>query len=263
MRTGLSATIRVGALLLGLAAPVNAQSPAAPQRSTEGLEMQAARARMMTVRGARIAYTRKFDLSDLPHYVPTHTVSGTLRLWGSNYIVNGFLGRYWESEFRKFQPQVKFEFHMKTTLAAVPSLVFGVADIGIGRKITFSELELFQRYFERDPLELDIATGSYDVPGWNPGYGVVVHHDNPLTRITLQQLDGIFGAERTGGWEGTSWRPNRARGPEQNIRTWGQLGLKGEWADKPIHVYGLNLRYHQTTELSDILLRAATSGTST
>jgi phosphate transport system substrate-binding protein len=260
MHASLSAAIRASALVIALSAPLGAQTPAGPgqstsgQASTQGLAMQAARARMMTARGAKIAYTRKFDLSELPHYVPRQIVSGTIRMWGSNYIVNGFLGRYWQSEFHKFQPRVKLEFHMKTTLAAVPSLVFGVADLGIGRKITFSELELFQRYFDRDPIEIDIATGSYDVPGWNPGYGVVVHHDNPLRRVTLKQLDGIFGAERTGGWEGTSWHPERARGPEQNIRTWGQLGLTGEWADKPIHVYGLNLRYHQTTELSDRLL---------
>ena len=260
MHANLSAAIRASALALALVATLEAQTPPAPgsstagQRSTEGLDMQAARARMMTARGARVAYTRTFDLSQFPHYVPRQAVSGTLRMWGSNYIVNGFLARYWESEFQKFQPRVKFEFHMKTTLAAVPSLVFGVADLGIGREITFSELELFQRYFDRDPIEIDIATGSYDVPGWNPGYGVVVHHDNPLTRVTMKQLDGIFGAERTGGWEGTSWRPGRARGPQENLRTWGQLGLTGEWADKPIHVYGLNLRYHQTTELSDRLL---------
>jgi phosphate transport system substrate-binding protein len=84
-----------------------------------------------------------------------------------------------------------------------------------------------------------------------------VHKDNPLQHVTMQQLDGIFGSERSGGWEGTSWRPNRARGPEQNIRTWGQLGLTGEWKDKPIHVYGLTLRYHQATEISDIVLKGS------
>ncbi|TMG98400.1 MAG: hypothetical protein E6H69_11840 [Betaproteobacteria bacterium] len=54
-----------------------------------------------------------------------------------------------------------------------------------------------------------------------------------------------------------SWRPNWARGPEKNIRTWGQLGLTGEWADKPINVYGLTLRYHQATEISDRVLKAS------
>jgi phosphate transport system substrate-binding protein len=116
---------------------------------------------------------------------------------------------------------------------------------------------LFERYKDRAPIEIELATGSYDVPGWQPGYGIVVHRDNPLTQLTMKQLDGIFGAERTGGWEGTSWRPNFARGPEDNIRTWGQLGLTGEWADKPINVYGLNLRYHQATEISDLLLKGS------
>ena len=228
-----------------------------PKESTEGLDMQAARAKMMSARGSKVAYTKKWDLSGLPKYQPKQKVSGTIRMWGSNYITDGFLGGYWEAAFKKYHPDVKFDFHMKTTLAAVPSLIFGVSDLGIGRKITFAEQELFERYTDRSPVEIEIATGSYDVPGWQPGYGVVVQKDNPLTKITMEQLDGVFGAERAGGWEGTSWRPNWARGPEKNIRTWGQLGLTGEWADKPINVYGLTLRYHQATEISDRVLKAS------
>ena len=254
-------TIFCAALML-FATTVSAQEPATktsshPKESTEGLDMQAARAKKMMARGKQVAYTQKWDLSGLPSYHPKQKVSGTIRLWGSNYITDGMLGGYWEAAFRKYHPNVKFEFHMKTTLAAVPSLVFGVSDVGIGRKITFSELEMFQRYTDRDPIELDIATGSFDVPGWQPGFGIVVHRDNPLTQITMKQLDGVFGAERLGGWDGTSWRPQFGRGPEENIRTWGQLGLTGEWANKPINVYGLNLRYHQATEMSDRLLKGS------
>jgi phosphate transport system substrate-binding protein len=242
------------ALCAGMISLSQAQEP---KESTEGLDMQAARAKMMSARGGKVAYTKKWDLSGLPKYQPKQKVSGTIRMWGSNYITDGFLGGYWEAAFRKYHPDVKFDFHMKTTLAAVPSLIFGVSDLGIGRKITFPEQELFERYTDRSPIEIEIATGSYDVPGWQPGYGVVVQKDNPITHITMEQLDGVFGAERTGGWDGTSWRPNWARGPEKNIRTWGQLGLTGEWADKPINVYGLTLRYHQATEISDRVLKAS------
>jgi phosphate transport system substrate-binding protein len=240
--------------LAGMISLLHAQEP---KESTEGLDMQAARAKMMSARGSKVAYTKKWDLSGLPKYQPKQKVSGTIRMWGSNYITDGFLGGYWEAAFKKYHPDVKFDFHMKTTLAAVPSLIFGVSDLGIGRKITFPEQELFERYTDRGPIEIEIATGSYDVPGWQPGYGVVVQKDNPLTKITMEQLDGVFGAERAGGWDGTSWRPNWARGPEKNIRTWGQLGLTGEWADKPINVYGLTLRYHQATEISDRVLKAS------
>jgi len=123
--------------------------------------------------------------------------------------------------------------------------------------LRFHELLLFQRFTNRDPLEITVATGSYDVPGWQPAFGIVVHRDNPLTGLTMAQLDGIFGAERLGGWEGTSWHPEYARGPEKNIRTWGQVGLAGEWKDAPINVYGLNLRYHQATEISDRILKGS------
>jgi phosphate transport system substrate-binding protein len=65
-----------------------------------------------------------------------------------------------------------------------------------------------------------------------------VHKDNPLARLTLKELDGIYGDARTGGWQAIEWVEATARGKDANIRTWGQLGLTGEWADKPIHVYG-------------------------
>jgi phosphate transport system substrate-binding protein len=226
-------------------------------QSTEGLDMQAARARMMTARGKKVSYTKQWDLSALPHYQPRAKVKGTVRVRGSNYITDGFVGAYWEAAFHKYQPDATIDYQMKTTLGAVPAVAFNDGDIGIGRKVTFSEQELFERYKDRSPVEIEIATGSYDVPGWQPGYGIVVHKDNPIAHLTMKQLDGIFGAERLGGWEGTSWRPQWARGPEENIRTWGQLGLGGEWKDKPIDVYGLTLRYHQATEISDLILKGS------
>jgi phosphate transport system substrate-binding protein len=83
-----------------------------------------------------------------------------------------------------------------------------------------------------------IATGGYDAvaTAWAPA--IVVNKDNPLAKLTMEQLDGIFGAERNGGWDGRMWKPEYARGADKDIRTWGQLGLKGEWANKPIHTFG-------------------------
>jgi phosphate transport system substrate-binding protein len=239
--------------ILGAAA-LRAQS----DKVSTGLAMQEARAEGLKVKGKKSYYpANQWDLSDLPAYTPKEKIAGTIRLWGSNYIVDGNVGEYWEAAFRKFHPDVKFEYNMLTTRAAVPSLVFGVADLGMGRKITTEELQLYQRYKNHDPLEITIATGSYNVTGWQPAFGIVVSKDNPLTKISMDQLDGIFGAERLGGWIGTDWHPEFARGPENNIRTWGQLGLTGEWADKPITPYGLNQRYHQAVEVSDAILQGS------
>jgi phosphate transport system substrate-binding protein len=234
-------------------------TPAAAQadKVAHGLALQAARAKFVVVKAKKAFYTRRWDLEGLPSYHPRQQVSGTLRMWGSNYIQDSNLGRYWEEGFRKYQPGARIAFHMKTATAAVPALVFGVADIGVGRKITFAEQLLYERYENRDPLIISVATGSYNVTGWQPGYGIVVSKANPLTCLSMRQLDDIFGAERTGGWKGTSWHPEWARGPQDNIRTWGQLGLTGDWADRPIVPYGLNLRYHQATEMSDDILQGS------
>jgi phosphate transport system substrate-binding protein len=251
------ATVAAG-LLLPLSLLLGA-SPAAAQADNvaHGLALQAARAKFVVVKAKRVFYTKRWDLSGLPAYRPQQQVSGTIRMWGSNYIEDSDLGKYWEEGFRKYQPGAHIEFHMKSATAAVPALVFGVADIGVGRKITFAEQLLYERYRNRDPLIVTAATGSYNVTGWQPGYGIVVSKENPLTCLSMQQLDGIFGAERLGGWDGTTWHPEWARGPQENIRTWGQLGLTGDWAAKPITPYGLNQRYHQAAEMSDNILKGS------
>lgn len=41
----------------------------------------------------------------------------------------------------------------------------------------------------------------------------------PISQLTLQQLDGIFGAERNGGYDGFRWAPAGARSAKDDIRT--------------------------------------------
>lgn len=222
--------------------PICAQEPGARR---ESLEVQRAREGRVKARGRKIFYTTKFNLDDLPEYKPEQKVSGTIRLWGLNYLTDGDLARYWEDGFRNYHPNIKIEYNTPTALVAVPGLITGMADLGATRPITFDELLTYQRVFNYLPLEIEMVTGSLNVPGWAPAIGIFVHKDNPISKLTLKQLDGIFGAERSGGWEGLTWHPEWARGPEGNIRTWGQLGLTGDWKDKPINIYGGNFRRHE------------------
>src|SRR5258708_34538798 len=60
---------------------------------------------------------------------------------------------------------------------------------------------------------------------------------------------------RDGGWVGTTWKPELKRGPEGDIRKWGQMGLAGAWADKRIQVYGYSLRYATALEFSQKVLQ--------
>ena len=220
-----------------------------------GLDVQKARSEHVSGRAKRVYYTHPWDMSGLPDYKPQRIVSGTIREWGSNYFADSNLNDYWETEFHRFQPNVDFDVHMRTALEAAPALVTGVADIAACRLFTFSDEELYERAFNHEPLRILIATGSYDVPGWSPALAVVTNKENPITQLTLQQLDGIFGAARSGGYQGTTWHPEAGRTAAGDIRTWGQLGMTGKWKNARIHVYGLNLEYGMARDFQQMVFQ--------
>lgn len=204
-------------------------------------------------------YTKKWDLTDLPQYQPKNQVSGTLRIWGSNYLKDGPLGEYWESEFKKFHPGVEIEYNLPTAGIAVPGLAGKVADLGVGRPATLMDHLTFEQVYKYPVTEITAATGSFDVYGWSPGFIILVHKDNPLSKISMKQLDGVFGTARNGGYDGSTWRTDYPykRGAEENIRTWGQLGVKGEWAKKPIHPCGQTPRANIQVVFQNLVLRGS------
>src|SRR5712691_4088068 len=247
----------VALVLLAAAAAVATSAQTPDENVRDALAVQAQRAKGVSQRGKEKHYTRKFDLSDLPPYEPKQKLSGKMRLWGMNYIADAQLKDFWDEGFRKFHPGVTIEYTLPTAVTAVPALVTGQGDLGANTEMWFFERLEFQRAFGYEPLDVQMVTRSYNVAGWGAATGVFVHSSNPLTRVTVEQLDGVFGAERRGGWIGTTWHPELARGPEKNIRTWGQLGLTGEWKDRPIHVYAFNLRYHTMEVLSERILKGS------
>ena len=211
----------------------------------------------MANRAKSRAYTKKFDLSSLPHYVPEQKLTGKLRIWGNNYVGDSPLGGWWKEAFEKFQPGIKIEYNLPSAAIAIPALYFDLADIGINHEPTFYDYLSHLRIKGFEPVGFSVFTGSYNVVGWQNNLVIVVHKDNPITKITMKQLDGIFGSARDGGWVGTTWHPEFSRGPEGDIRTWGQLGLSGDWADKRINVYGYSLRYATALEFSQKVLQAS------
>jgi phosphate transport system substrate-binding protein len=172
----------------------------------------------------------------MPPYKAASKVSGTIRMFGSN--LSGLVVR-WEEGFSKLQPEVKFTNNFVGSDAAITGLDTGDYDMAPnGREANLIEYLSFSEAQGSSPFEVTVGTGAYDIPGrtWAPI--IFVSKDNPLTKLTMKQLDGIFGAERTGGMEGYVWEPRNARSSKDDIRTWGQLGLTGEWKDKPIQTYG-------------------------
>jgi phosphate transport system substrate-binding protein len=232
-----------------LAAPLGLPIPAAqPNENSEEPDFSAT---ISTRRDASSTWLRRlgsvlflaaaaFPLTaadTLPAYVPHTKVTGTLRSRGNDQMTA--LMKLWQQGFQKHHPEVRFEDTLKGSASGMYGLELRTADMALmGRPIN-----PFERYgtYERGwayPIEIEVATGSPSTPRKSPAVAIFVHKDNPLARLTLAQLDGIFGAQRSGGWVALSWNAAAARGPEKNLRTWGQLGVTGPLASQPIHVYG-------------------------
>jgi phosphate transport system substrate-binding protein len=211
----------------------------------------------MAERATSRAYTKEFDLSGLPHYEAQGHPTGTLRVCGNNYVNDAPLGRYWKEAFEKVQAGVKVEYYTPTAAIAVPCLYFDKADIGINHEPSFYDNLANLRLKGVEPVGFSVFTGSYNYVGWQNNLVIIVNNDNPLDRITMKQLDGVFGSLRDGGWVGTTWHPEFKRGADQDLRTWGQLGLTGEWSGRRITPHGYSLRYASATEFSNKVLQAS------
>jgi phosphate transport system substrate-binding protein len=173
----------------------------------------------------------------LPAYTPPAGPNkGILRVFGAG--LHGLMNA-WEAGYMKHNPDVRIADNPGGSDAAIGALQHGTAEIAVfGREL---ELNDYLGFFEDkgyNPTEITIASGTYDVPGGSWALIIFVNKENPLAQLTMQQLDGIFGAERTGGYEGYVWKPENGRTAKENIRTWGQLGLTGEWANREIQTYG-------------------------
>jgi phosphate transport system substrate-binding protein len=154
---------------------------------------------------------------DLPAYRPVAGVSGVIKSIGSD-TMNNLMAR-WAEGFQRFYPDVKLEVEGKGSATAPPALTEGTSQFGpMSRPMKQEELQEFEARHGYKPTEL--ATG-IDM------LAVYVNKDNPLTGLTLPQVDAIFSKTRKGGLDA-------------NIRTWGQLGLKGAWSARPISTYGRN-----------------------
>jgi phosphate transport system substrate-binding protein len=155
---------------------------------------------------------------NLPTYRKSRDeVSGTIKSVGSDTMNN--LMALWGEGFKKLYPNVQIEIEGKGSSTAPPALIAGTANFGpMSRAMKSKEIDDFEAKFGYKPTE--VAT-SIDM------LAVFVHKDNPIKGLTLAEVDAIFSQTRKAGHA-------------DNITTWGELGLTGEWATKPISLYGRN-----------------------
>ncbi len=150
-------------------------------------------------------------------YQKASGVSGSLSSVGSDSMNN--LMTLWAETFRRFYPNVKVQVEGKGSSTAPPALIAGTAQFGpMSRQMRSTELDQFGQRYGYKPTEIRT---SYDA------LAVYVHRDNPIKQLSLAQVEAVFGK-------------SRRRGFKQNVTTWGQLGLTGDWANRPVGLYGRN-----------------------
>jgi phosphate transport system substrate-binding protein len=150
-------------------------------------------------------------------YAKAGDVSGNLNSIGSDTLNN--LMTLWAEAFQKQYPNVKIQIEGKGSSTAPPALISGTAQLGpMSRLMKPEEIDGFEKQYGYKPTQIRVAVD---------GLAVFVNKDNPLKELTMPQVDAIFSKTRKGG-------------AAEDITTWGQLGLTGAWAAKPISLYGRN-----------------------
>jgi phosphate transport system substrate-binding protein len=153
----------------------------------------------------------------IPEYQPVSGVSGNLSSVGSDTLAN--LMTLWAERYKRAYPNLNIQIQAAGSSTAPPALTEGTASIGpMSRKMKDAELQAFEQRFGYPPTAVPVAIDAL---------AIFVHKDNPLQRLTLEQVDAIFSSTRLCG------------GPHE-LKTWGDLGLTGDWARRPIQRFGRN-----------------------
>ena len=153
----------------------------------------------------------------LDSYKAVSGVSGNLSSVGSDTLNN--LMTLWAESFSKFYPNVKIQIEGKGSSTAPPALIAGTAQLGpMSRPMRCTEIDQFEKKFGYKPTPVRTAVDAL---------AVFVNKDNPIKCLTMEQVDAIYSKSRRFGYK-------------KDVKTWGQLGLAGDWADRPISLYGRN-----------------------
>ena len=162
----------------------------------------------------------------LPNYQPRkEKLSGTFKGAASDVMV--VLVQKWFEKFKAYHPEVSLTISppYAGSLGAVELVKENLDFVFVSRELRPDDLKDFRTKFGYPPLSVPVSGGSYRHFGALDAVAFFVNKDNPIESLSFEQIDGIY-----------STTHHRAAKP---IRTWGDLGLTGEWAAKPIKAYGI------------------------
>ena len=132
----------------------------------------------------------------------------------------------WAKMYREaYAPKMSVTVEARASGAGVKGLLADAHLAPVGREMMPAEVKAFKDKFGYEPTAIKVATGSVGSLGKTATSVVFVDKDNPIQCLSLDQLDSIYSKTRNRGYK--------------PVRNWGDLGLKGEWESRPIHLYGL------------------------
>ncbi len=150
----------------------------------------------------------------LPTYTRLPTLTGTVNSTGSSTLSN-LLFR-WASDFKLAYPNVEINIVGGGSDTAPVAIMAGIADLApMSRPMSATEIAAFKTKFGYEPTRVTVALDAI---------AIYVNKKNPLKQISLKQLDAIFSSTN-----------KRGAAP---IKTWGQLGLDGDWQSRTIEPKG-------------------------
>ena len=163
----------------------------------------------------------------LPHYLPRGDLHLTGKFTAAASDVLPGLVRRWIEQFRQYYPGVDIELAppYAGSVGAKELIKQNLDFVFVSRELKPDDIGEFQARFGYPPLSVPISGGSYRHYGFLDAIGFFVHPENPLAQLSFEQLDAIFSSTRHHGGKA--------------LQRWGELGLKGAWADKPIHAFGV------------------------
>jgi phosphate transport system substrate-binding protein len=153
----------------------------------------------------------------VPSYHPARSISGKLSSVGSDTLMR--LMTLWMEEFKHLYPGVTIQIQAAGSSTAPPALTEGITNMApMSRKMTDKERDAFKNKYGYQPTAIPIAIDAL---------AVYVNKTLPVKGLTMAQVDAIFSSTRQCGYP-------------KDISNWGQVGLTGEWLNRPIQLYGRN-----------------------
>jgi phosphate transport system substrate-binding protein len=154
---------------------------------------------------------------EIPEYGAVSGISGNLSSVGSDTLAN--LMTLWAEDFKRVYPNVNIQIQAAGSSTAPPALTEATSNLGpMSRKMKSKEVAAFEDRYGYKPLAIPVAIDAL---------AVYVNKDNPIKGMTIPEVDAIFSS-------------TRKCGHDNDVSSWGDLGMSADWKKRNIQIYGRN-----------------------